>query len=143
MVTVTMVTEYLVLLLGSRDEKLTLPLSVSDDTSEIKPSVSDAELEKYRNLRHTINSSVEAKGVVTVTMITEYLLLLSGSSDEKLTLPLSVSDDTSEIKPSVSEAELEKYHNLHHDVTNSLKDKGLIAVTMVTECLVCTVIRIN
>lgn len=83
--------------------------------------------------------------MVNVTMVTEYIykVLLLGSRDEKLTLPLSVSDDTSEIKPSVSEADLENYRNLHHDVTDSQKDKGVINVTMVTECLVCTIIRIN
>lgn len=72
------------------------------------------------SLRRTI-SDLEAKGVVIVTMVTEYFIHLLGLSDDKWKPPLYVTNDdfltaARQLKPSVSEAELENYRNLHKKI---------------------------
>lgn len=59
--------------------------------------------------------------MIIMTKVTEYLVLLLGLSDDDWTPPLLVTNDdfltaVSELKPSVSEAELKNYRNLHKKI---------------------------
>lgn len=73
------------------------------------------------SLCRTIND-LEAKGGVIITMATNYcLVMLLGLSDDEWTPPLLVTNDdfltaVSQLKPSVSEAELDNYRNLREKI---------------------------
>ena len=73
-------------ILGLSDETWEPPLQVTNDdfltaANKLKPSVSVAELENYRNLHRTIINP-EGKSEIIITVVTECLLMLIGSNND-------------------------------------------------------------